>query len=125
VLKSYLEKSSFVEIYKRHRRRYGKEFVLTTWDEPRVIAQKSELWVPPQFASDWHCNWLGKLFPCGGLNNNLNSMMNGLIFAYFTGMAYQVPEVPVRSEMCYALTPCASFNNATSWFKKTKPFTYI
>jgi len=125
VFKSYLKNPSFVEIYQRHRRRYGTEFVLTTWREPMVITLKSELLAPPHFESDQNCNWLGKLFPCGGLNNNLNSMMNGLIFAYFTGMAYLVPEVPVRSEMCYAKTPCASFNNQTSWFKKTKPFTYI
>jgi len=114
VFKSYLKNPSFVEIYHRHRRRYGKEFVLTTWREPKVITLDSELLLPPQFESDQHCNWLGKLFPCGGLNNNLNSMMNGLIFSYFTGMAYLVPDVPIRSEMCYALTPCASFNNQTS-----------
>jgi len=40
VFKSYLKGSSFVEIYQRHRRRYGKEFVLTPWREPTVITKK-------------------------------------------------------------------------------------
>jgi len=52
-------------------------------------------------------------------------MMNGLLFSYMTGMAYLAPKVPVRTEMCYALTPCASFKNETSWFKKTRSFTYL
>jgi len=125
-LKTYIENSGFVEIYKRHKEKYGKEFVMTTWKQPRLISKiVSNLEKPPEIKSGQDCDWLGKLYPCGGLNNNLNSMMNGLLFSYFTGMAYLTPEVPVRTEMCYALKPCASFNNKTSWFKKTKPFSYI
>jgi len=117
VFKSYFKDPSFVEIYQRHKKSYGEEFVFTTWREPMVVTVKSELLVPPQFVTDQHCNWLGKLFPGkhgGGLNTNLNSLMNGLIFAYFTGMAYLVPEVPVRFEVCHA-ERC----------KRNKPFTYI
>jgi len=123
--KAYTIDSAFVEIYELHKTSYGKEFVLTTWQEPRLIKDFAELMVPVQTKSVEHCDWLGKLSPCGGLNNNLNSMMNGMIFAYFTGMAYLAPDVPVRTEMCYALKPCASFNNQTSWFKKAKSFSYL
>jgi len=116
----HVKEGSLNELYSSYEKTHGKGFVMTLWGEP-VFELTPSIGLRKRSRI---CPLINKMYLCGGLNNNLLSMMSGVAFAYFSGRTFLAPPTPIREEMCLEGRLC-EYAESIWWFEKTADFSWL